>query len=93
MKDKDYKEILTRTLREQPRGQDEEEEEEEADGEEEDGESGEEGEGLDGSSMGGSSTTQDPSIPENPVGLKDPSVLLGEYEEEQTIKQSQAYFK
>ena len=86
-------ELLSRSLREQPRHKGVDEELEEGE-EEEDGESGEEGEGIRGNSiLDSGTTTKDPSIPENPVGLRDPSVLLGEWEEVPEVRQSQAFFK
>lgn len=38
-------------------------------------------------------TTRDPAIPENPEGLKNPSLLVGLWEEEPTIRETDAYFK
>lgn len=41
----------------------------------------------------GDTTTRDPAIPENPEGLKDPSLLVGLWEEEPTVRVSDAVFR
>ncbi|KAF2354803.1 Immunoglobulin V-set domain [Trinorchestia longiramus] len=41
---------------------------------------------------GTSTTTVDPSLPENPVGLKNPTLLVGPWVEEPTVRKSKAYF-
>ncbi|XP_050692552.1 zwei Ig domain protein zig-8-like isoform X2 [Eriocheir sinensis] len=38
-------------------------------------------------------TTRDPAIPENPEGLKDPSLLVGPWEEQPTVRVTNAVFK
>lgn len=38
-------------------------------------------------------TTPDPSIPENPVGLKNPSLLLGPWEETPDVRDTDATFQ
>ncbi|KAK8378582.1 hypothetical protein O3P69_011219 [Scylla paramamosain] len=38
-------------------------------------------------------TTRDPAIPENPEGLKDPSLLVGPWEEKPTVRVTNAVFK
>ncbi|KAF2353682.1 Immunoglobulin-like domain [Trinorchestia longiramus] len=41
---------------------------------------------------GTSTTTADPLLPENPVGLKNPNLLVGPWVEEPTVRKSKAYF-
>ena len=38
-------------------------------------------------------TTRDPAIPENPEGLKDPSLLVGPWEDQPTVRVTNAVFK
>ncbi|KAL7631230.1 UNVERIFIED_CONTAM: hypothetical protein RMT77_018469 [Armadillidium vulgare] len=46
-----------------------------------------------GGQPGEISSTKDPSIPENPEGLKDPSLLLGPWEETPDVRDTQANFQ
>lgn len=39
------------------------------------------------------STTRDPAIPDNPEGLKNPSLLVGPWEEEPTVRITDAVFR
>lgn len=41
---------------------------------------------------GTSTTTKDPSLPENPVGLRNPNLLVGPWVEEPTVRKSKARF-
>ncbi|XP_018014199.1 uncharacterized protein LOC108671214, partial [Hyalella azteca] len=41
---------------------------------------------------GAATTTVDPSLPENPAGLKNPNLLVGPWVEEPTVRKSKAYF-